>query len=71
MYITNDDLRTLIELGFLFNNNNEDADLLNRYNVLIEKLIKIKNKKNEINSKRIAEKRKTDPFYARRNTEKN
>lgn len=53
-----------------FNDERITRDDLSYYWNLIEKLINIRKKKNEINSKRIAEKRKQDPFYARSKTEK-
>lgn len=67
MFITNEDLQTLIDVKEILND--EESDLFCKYNTLIEKLCELRDKKNKINSKRIADKRKENKDYARSKTE--
>ena len=73
MFITNDDLKVLIDVEDLLHSkvydvkdaDDEEKDLWNKYWNIIEKLCAQKDKKNKINSARIAEKRKLNKDYAR------
>lgn len=63
MYLSNDDIKVLLEIEKeLWNNNSTNYTKLWK---LIESKLVLKDKKNKINSFRIKEKRKIDPTYAR------
>lgn len=85
MYITNEDLETMIKIEHLlfsskrtkmfkdldkngkcyFNEEEITTEDLARYWNCIERLIITRDKKNKINSQRMAKKRKNNPFYGR------
>lgn len=63
MYLTNNDIKLLLEIEKeLWNTNSEKYFKLWK---LIESKLQFKEEKNKINYKRIKEKRKIDPTYAR------
>lgn len=60
-----EDVSTDGEYFYYFNEDDEEVEVWNKYWNIIERLLQQKDKRNKINSARIAEKRKLNKDYAR------
>lgn len=66
MYITNEDLKLLLEVeSYLWNNNNNNTEMYLKLHKMNSKLIQDKETKNIKNAKKIAIKRQENKMYAR------